>query len=215
MNMGLGAGFGMMMPGMLRDAMGAGAAATATAQQPASPAPVAATYAATVADAPKTAASPAAFSAAAASSAGGLDFGDLSPATADPRSLIRTVVQSAGYALQENGDLWNVTVPIGTLRKQVVRIQFGEKDDSGHEIVTYSSTCGPFNDKNAAALLRYNTKTVYAAFAVQAGTGGEQLLMRTNQLAESLDPLAVGRVIAAIAWQADKVEEKLLGTDEN
>ena len=83
----------------------------------------------------------------------GLDFADLAPAPThvDPKGLVRSVVQAGGYALQENGEQWQVTIPIGELRKQVVRIQFGEKDDGGHEIVNYTSTCGPFNEKNAAA----------------------------------------------------------------
>lgn len=214
MGMGLGAGFGMMMPGMLREAMGAGpAAATQPAATP--PAPPGGIAAAALAATPVSTAG----QAGPAQQGSGLpDFADLAPAApgphADPRALVRSVIQAGGYPLVESGDQWQVTIPVGTLRKQVVRVQFGEKDDSGHEVVTYTSTCGPFTEKNAAALLRYNTKTVYAAFAVQAGGAGEQIVLRANQLAETLDPLSVSRVIAAVAWQADRVEEKLLGSDQ-
>jgi hypothetical protein len=36
-----------------------------------------------------------------------------------------------------------------------------------------------------------------------------------NQLADSASPPETLRLITAIAWQADKVEEKLVGTDQN
>ena len=128
---------------------------------------------------------------------------------------MRGVVTAGGYALEESGDAWRVTLPIGALRKQVVTIGFGQADEGGHPIVTYSSTCGPFSEKNAAALLRYNTKMIHAAFAVETLEGREMIVLRANQMVDTLDPAAVARVMPAIAWQADKVEEKLLGRDEN
>ena len=125
------------------------------------------------------------------------------------------MITAAGYVLEEASDDSRVTLPIGTLRKQVVRIGFGQADEAGHPIVTYSSTCGPFNEKNAATLLRYNTKMIHAAFAVETVSGREMIVLRANQMADTLDPAAVSRVLPAIAWQADKVEEKLVGRDEN
>ena len=41
------------------------------------------------------------------------------------------------------------------------------------------------------------------------------IVVEANQLADTADPLEITRTIAAIAWQADRVEEKLLLTDEN
>ena len=64
-------------------------------------------------------------------------------------------------------------------------------------------------------LLRYNTKMVHGAFAVKKSTAGELIVVQANQLADTADPLEVTRVITALAWQADKVEEKLIGGDEN
>ena len=46
-------------------------------------------------------------------------------------------------------------------------------------------------------------------------SSGEMIVIQTNQLAETADPLEVTRVLTSIAWQADRVEEKLLGTDKN
>ena len=65
------------------------------------------------------------------------------------------------------------------------------------------------------ALLRYNTKMLHGAFAVRKVGVAEMIVLQANLMAETLDPLEVSRVLAAIAWQADKVEQKLVGGDEN
>jgi len=203
MGMGMGAGFGMMMPAMIQQAM-------AAAQRPAAPggpapaAPVAA-------GAAPAAAVPVAAGAGAAG--GGLDFGDLAPATIDPQSLVRSVASAAGWQIQEAGDAWQIVVPIGALRKQTVVVEFGRKDDEGHDLISMASICGPASEKNAMALLRYNTKMVHGAFAVQATPSGEMIVVQANRLADTADALALTRVLTAVAWQADKAEEKLGGGD--
>ena len=54
------------------------------------------------------------------------------------------------------------------------------------------------------------------AGGVSAVVGGaEVVVLQANQLAETLDPLEVSRVLSAIAWQADQVEQKLVGGDEH
>ena len=208
MGMGMGAGFGMMMPGMLREAMASGSGQAAP-RAPLAPAPAApaGAVAFTVADDR------------AAGTQGGLSFDDLAPAiqaqsAVDPKAVVRAVCESAGYNHSESGETWEVTVPLGTLRKQVVRVTFGAKDSEGDPIVQYRSTCGPANDKNAMTLLRYNTQMVHGAFAVENTGGSESVVVGANQLASALNPLEVTRVLTAIAWQADKVEEKLLGSDD-
>ncbi|TVS14142.1 MAG: SPFH domain-containing protein [Planctomycetaceae bacterium] len=204
MGMGMGAGFGMMMPGMIQQAMGGGApqAAAPASGGPAAPhaAPAAAGMAAAAAAQP-------------AGGTGGLDFGDLAPQTSDPRQLVRNVIQSAGWQLTDAGDVWNVVVPIGSLRQQTVHIDFTIKDEEGHDVIGYWSICGPASERNAMALLRYNTKMVHGAFAVKTTPSGEMIVVQGNQLASTADPLEVTRAITAIAWQADKVEQKLGGGD--
>ena len=133
----------------------------------------------------------------------------------DPKALVRSVAEASGYAVQEDGDTWRVTVPIGSLRKQVVDITFDVNDREGHSMIRYTSTCGPASEKNAMKLLRYNTKLVHGAFAVVDQGGGPVVVLQANQLAETADPLQVTRLLTSIAWQADKVEEKLLHTDEH
>jgi membrane protease subunit (stomatin/prohibitin family) len=194
MGMGMGAGFGMMMPGMIQQAMSAG-------QSPVQP---------NVAPAPGPAATGAAVGMAAS-----VNFDDLKMVD-DPKALVRGVAQSSGFHLQESGDQWRITVPVGPLRKQIVSVQFGGKDEEGHAVIAYQSNCGPFAEHHALSLLRYNTKLIHGAFAVVDSASGATLVLRANQLADSADPLEVTRVLTAVAWQADRVEQKLLGDgDEN
>jgi len=150
---------------------------------------------------------------AAAGSGSGLDFGDLAPSSVDPRQIVRTVAQGAGWQISESGDVWNIVVPIGALRKQTVSVNFAAKDEEGHAVIAFSSICGPASERNAMALLRYNTKMVHGAFAVQQTSAGEMIVVQANQLADTADPLEVTRVMTAVAWQADKVEQKLGGGD--
>ncbi len=191
MGMGMGAGFGMMMPGMIQQAM--------SASGPAQASPVA----------------PASAGASAAPVAFGPSFDALSPVNVDPKTLVRNVAAAAVYKIEEAGDAMKITIPIGTLRKQIVTVEFGQKDPSGAPVVNYWSVCGPFVEKNAAALLQYNVSTVHGAFAVKDIGGAQTVVLQTNQLAETLTPLDVSRILSAIAWQADQVEQKLTGGDAN
>lgn len=206
MGMGLGAGFGMMMPGMIQQAMAAGRGATpSTPQPPAGPSP-----------AEEGGALGAAAAAGAAAGAGaGLSFDQLVPATKDPKAMVRSVAEAAGYPLVESGDTLQVTVPVDTLRKQKVTVEFGKTDESGHAIVAFCSVCGPASERNAMALLRLNTQMLHGAFAARQTAAGEMIVLQANQMAETLDPLEVSRVLSAIAWQADKAEQRLVGGDEN
>jgi hypothetical protein len=81
-------------------------------------------------------------------------------------------------------------------------------------VISYTSICGPASDKNSMTLLRYNAKMVHGAFAVQSTPAGEMIVVQANQLATAIDPLAISRVLTAVAWQADKAEEKLGGADQ-
>ncbi|MCC6126292.1 MAG: SPFH domain-containing protein [Pirellulales bacterium] len=189
MGMGMGAGFGMMMPGMIQQAMAAG-----------QPAPVASQTART----------------GAAVGAGMPDFSKLAPAApVDPKAIVRSVAAAAGYKIEETGDSMKITVPIGTLRKQLVTVDFSRQDASGAAVVNYWSICGPFLEKNAALLLQYNTTTVHGAFAVKNIGATPMVVLQANQLADTLAPLDVSRILSAIAWQADQVETQLTGGDEN
>jgi membrane protease subunit (stomatin/prohibitin family) len=239
MGFGLGAGFGMMFPGMFHGTMAAnappGAAGSGQYQPPQSPGNTL-----HMADAPERAnaphSGPVAGSAAApvfpgaagqggsggsltgygvgsASTPAPLDFGSLAPVSISPVELVKQVAAAANYPLTEGGEGMVITVPIGTLRKQKVRVGFGVRDENGNELVSFRSTCGPVTEKNALTLLRFNARMVHGAFAVEKLGEGETLVIQANLLTEMLNPAAVTQVLSAIAWQADQVEEKLGGGD--
>ncbi len=192
MSMGMGAGFGMMMPTMLQQAM-----------HGLQPAPGGGTGAAAAAGA--------------GAAAGGLSFDALSNATSpdDPRELVRRVAQTSNWQVHEDGDVWQITVPLGSLRKQTVTVSFANKDEAGHKLISYSSVCGPATPQNAMLLLKFNQQMVHGAFAVSSTTSGDVVVVHANQLADTADVLEITRVLTAVAWQADKAEEKLTGGDDN
>lgn len=197
MGMGMGAGFGMLMPSMIQQAM-------LNAGRPGAP--------------PMPGSAPAGVPVAAAPVAAGLggpDFTQLAPAARDPRQLLRSVIQASGWTLAENGDTWIITVPVSTLRKQNVTVDFSRKSQGGHAIIAYSSTCGPATDKNATMLLKFNTQLVHGAFAITSTPSGELIVLQANQLADTATPFEMNQVITSIAWQADKVEETLGGEDSH
>ncbi|MBP86776.1 MAG: hypothetical protein CMJ64_08675 [Planctomycetaceae bacterium] len=213
MGMGMGAGFGMMMPQMIQNAMQSmHPAPPAGGAPPTSPPPV------SPPSGGAAAAVGAAAGAVAGSTAGGLDFGALSAASppTDPKQLVRSVLDTVpDWKVAEHDDLWQVTIPIGSLRKQTVTIDFAAKDEEGHAVISYSSTCGPATPQNAMLLLRFNQQMVHGAFAVQSTPSGDMVVVQANQLADTADVLEITRLIAAVAWQADRAEEKLTGADQH
>ena len=64
-------------------------------------------------------------------------------------------------------------------------------------------------------LLKFNAQMVMGAFGVQSTPSGDMVVVCASQLAATTTALDVSRTITAIAWQADKVEEKLMGGDQN
>ena len=200
--MGLGAGYGVMLPGMIQNAMANRPQVNPNQFQP-PPAPTSAPQQAVPGGMPV-----------------GPDLSTITPmrpaaGSVDPKVIIRNVAQSAGWQLNDSADPWQVTIPVGALRKQSVTIKF-EKDRGGNTVIAYSSTCGPCSPENAMALLKYNTQMVDGAFAIEETSSGDVVVVRHSQLASTVTPLDVSRIITSIAWQADRVEEKLIsGGDEN
>lgn len=208
MGMGMGAGFGMLMPAMIQQAMLNAGRPTG---QPAGGYPIPGVAGA---------APPAGMTGPVGP---GLDFSQLqplgspvgaaAPVARDPRQLLRSVIQASGWTTQEQGDVWSITVPITALRKQVVNVDFSRKGQGGHALIAYSSTCGPANDRNATALLRFNTQLVHGAFAIVSTASGDMIVLQANQLADAATAFEMNQIVTSIAWQADKVEETLGGTD--
>jgi hypothetical protein len=128
--------------------------------------------------------------------------------------MVLQVANSAGYTVRDEGEQVHVSVPVGALRKQDVTVSFGTKDKEGQSLITYVSTCGPARPEIAVQLLKYNTRLIHGAFAVQDYGAGDMVVIQANELAETADPLDVSRILTSIAWQADRVEEKLLGEED-
>ncbi|MDX1945788.1 MAG: SPFH domain-containing protein [Pirellulaceae bacterium] len=197
MGMGMGAGFGMMLPGMIQNAMNSGARVNPNQFQ----------------------AAPQNQPTAAGAGQGGMNFGGLAPVAppppADPKQIVRSVAGSAGWQCLEAGESWQIVVPVGPLRKQTVIVRFDQKDSEGHPLISYSSVCGPSTPENAMQLLKFNSQMVMGAYGIQETPAGEMVVVCFSQLAATTAPLDVSRTITSIAWQADKVEEKLVGGDQN
>jgi len=128
---------------------------------------------------------------------------------------VRSVAQAAGWQCLEAGEEWQVVVPVGSLRKQTVLVRFDQKDAEGHPLISYASVCGPSTPENALQLLKFNAQMVMGAFAVQSTPSGDVVVVCASQLAATSTALDVSRTITAIAWQADKVEERLGEADKH
>ncbi len=183
--MGLGAGFGMMLPQMLQRAMQAqpGNAASGATSSPAG---------------------------------SGIDFSQLSSpdAPGDVRAALRQLATANGWKIDPQDAAWKITVPVGTLRKQHVWVDFSKRDEAGHPLVAIWSSCGSVDPRHAWTLLRYNSQMIHGAFAVVRDGDADRLVLRANLLAETADPLELLRTVTAVAWQADRYEEQVLGTDQ-
>jgi hypothetical protein len=94
-----------------------------------------------------------------------------------------------------------------------VAIRFDRKDGSGNSLIACSSVCGPATEENAMTLLRNNGKMVNAAFGIEPTEAGEMVVVESNHLADTTDPLELMRAITSLAWQADRVEEEMGGGD--
>lgn len=143
----------------------------------------------------------------------GPNFADLAAVSVDPKALVRSVATAAGYTISESGDRMQVVVPVGPLRKQRVDVEF-PAGAQAEQVVRFWSVCGPATEQNSMALLRFNASLAHGAFAVSKLGDQEMIVLQTNQALTGLNALEVGRVLAAIAWQADQAEERLTGADQ-
>jgi hypothetical protein len=147
--------------------------------------------------------------AAAAGAAVGPDLSQIAPSVADPKSAVRAVATAAGYAVAELGAMLQITVPVGPLRKQTVNVEFPQGS------INYWSVCGPYDEKAAADLLRFNAAAMHGALAVRKVGEVEMVVLQANQASETITPIEISRTLSALAWQADQMEQKILGGDQN
>jgi len=129
-----------------------------------------------------------------------------------PTELLKKVAMKSGYEVQELGDSFKLTVPVGALRRQQIHVSFTQRDEQDFPITQIWSGCGIVSPSNAMALLRSNKKLMYGAFALQSQSDGSDLLvLQANLLTETLDAIELSRCISAIAFQADQIEDQISG----
>lgn len=136
-------------------------------------------------------------------------------APVDPRQLVRSVAESASWSWREvGGERAEIVVSVGPLRKQRVQIQFDRHDGEGNGVIHFRTVCGTATARDALMYLRLNRQLIHGAFAAEPSDGGELLVIEANQLADTADSLEIARIVSALAWQADQVEQRLLGSDQ-
>ncbi|WP_460183448.1 SPFH domain-containing protein [Thermopirellula anaerolimosa] len=203
MGMGYGAGFGMMMPGMMQQAMREAAAPAPQTGGPAGQVPLGGV--------------PGALPTGTAMTPGIVESPiELTPAAPDKEAMsamIRSTAEAARHTVEPHEAGLRITVSVRELRKQFVYVEFVEPTQEHGPFVRFWSVCGPAGEKNAAALLRYNARLLYGAFAFHKVGGQDMIVLQANVLTEGLTPAEVSRILSAIAWQADAVEQRLTGQD--
>ena len=61
-------------------------------------------------------------------------------------------------------------------------------------------------------VLRNNDSVVYGAFAIRKTPDGDVLVLRSNLIADLTDAVEIAKIVSAVAWQADQVEQQLNGS---
>ncbi len=181
----LGFGLGMMLPQILQ-------------QQQGVPAPVVAMNAPNPSPAPQQ----------------HLDFSAAKPATTeDLLSQLQQMAKQFAWTLEETDkNVYSAIVPLASSRRQKVFLELDRKDNDGNRILGIWSPCGGINPSAAMTVLRNNDNVVHGGFAMRRMQDAEVLVLRSNLLADLTDPGEMAKIISAIAWQADQVEQQLSGS---
>ena len=192
----MGFGLGMMLPQILQQQQ---AVPTSVSPAPAvgvgfAPAPASAS---TIATAPPQ-----------------LDFSSAKPASdADLLTAIQRLSQQFGWTLEEiKKNSFSAIVSLASARRQKVYFELDRKDHDGNRVLGIWSTCGTINPSAAMTVLRNNDSVVHGAFAIRRLPEGELLVLRSNLLADLTDAGEIAKIVSAIAWQADQVEQQLSGS---
>ena len=192
----MGFGLGMMLPQILQQQQ---AVPTSVSPAPAvgvgfAPAPASAS---TIATAPPQ-----------------LDFSSAKPASdADLLTAIQRLSQQFGWTLEEiKKNSFSAIVSLASARRQKVYFELDRKDHDGNRVLGIWSTCGTINPSAAMTVLRNNDSVVHGAFAIRRLPEGELLVLRSNLLADLTDAGEIAKIVSAVAWQADQVEQQLSGS---
>jgi membrane protease subunit (stomatin/prohibitin family) len=135
------------------------------------------------------------------------------PTPADLATSIQTVGEKMGWTVhpQDAGTL-QISVPLAASRRQRVYLELDRKDHDGNAMIGIWSPCGAINPAAALTVLRNNDSVVHGAFAMKRVDDGEILVLKSNVLANLTNASELAKIISAIAWQADEVEQQLSGS---
>jgi len=198
----LGFGLGMMLPQILQ-------------QQQAMPIPVSLAPVAGVGIAPPVGNAPSVANAASATNAPPfLDFSSAKPASSgDLTTMIERLAKQFCWTLEETEkDCYSAIVSLASARRQKVYFELDRKDHDGNRVIGIWSACGTINPSAAMTVLRNNDSVVHGAFAIRRLPDGEVLVLRANLMADLTDAGEIAKIVSAIAWQADQVEQQLSGS---
>ena len=118
-----------------------------------------------------------------------------------------------GWTIQpsDSGSL-QVVVPLASSRRQRVFVELNRKDQDGNAMIGIWSPCGAINPAAALTILRNNDSVVHGAFAMKRVDDGEILVLKSNLLSNLTNAGELAKIISAVAWQADEVEQQLSGS---
>jgi hypothetical protein len=132
-----------------------------------------------------------------------------------PPARVRQAADAGGWGVLELGGDLQIDVSTEGDRSQIVSVTFDQRDRDGRPLIVITSICGPFEERHAAPLLRYNARLPYGAFTTERAADREEMVvLRAAHPAQSASTDDLRAFIAEIASRADKVESKLTGRDQ-
>jgi membrane protease subunit (stomatin/prohibitin family) len=143
-----------------------------------------------------------------------LDFsGARVPNASDLATSIKSAGEKMGWSIQQSDSAnLQIAVPLAASRRQRVYVEMDRKDHDGNAMVGIWSPCGAINPAAALTILRNNDSVVHGAFAMKRVDDGEILVLKSNVLSNLTSASELAKIISAIAWQADEVEQQLSGS---
>ncbi|MCU0717859.1 MAG: SPFH domain-containing protein [Pirellula sp.] len=143
-----------------------------------------------------------------------LDFsGARVPSATDLATSIKSAGEKMGWSIQQSDSAnLQIAVPLAASRRQRVYVEMDRKDHDGNAMVGIWSPCGAINPAAALTILRNNDSVVHGAFAMKRVDDGEILVLKSNVLSNLTSASELAKIISAIAWQADEVEQQLSGS---
>jgi len=145
-----------------------------------------------------------------------LDFSAAKPTSPeDLLTQLQRMAKQFGWTIEETEkNSYSAVVPLGSSRRQKVYLELDRKDNEGNRVLGIWSTCGTINPSAAMTVLRNNDSVVHGAFAIRRMPEGDVLVLRSNLLADLTDPGEMAKIVSAVAWQADQVEQQLSGVTD-